>query len=626
MDDNLKVLIGAILDTANSKSTLDAQIALLSSKLKPLNINAQIGNLKEIQSQLKDIKFNIEIGLSGKDAATKNIHQMTNDVKKSMDIQKNIFLQYQRSIMIENAKMMNQQYQSLEHQSKKILDDRRRILSDAMKSSPINNDNNRILNSQYRLLNTQYRLANKEMMDEFKIHSSSLKTLDNMASDASKNINRLTSGTQVYNRELDQLKNKIDSIRNFKHGENKGQSIHNINNDLKNLNDRINVSIEDQIKRQNNRYQDILRSRLDVFKHANPKALSSETISSYYNQISQTLNQPNLNASKLREITKEISLLTAQTHQLGLTGNTMFGSIAEKANKFATWFSISQVVMKGVHSLKLMYQEVQNIDTAITNLKKVTNETDGSYANFMNNAITMAKDLRAQISDIIESTADWARLGYSIQKAQENAKASIILKQVGEMDIESSTQAIISTLKSYGSQVGSTMEIIDKYNEVGNNFAISSKGVAEAMQRSASALKLGGNSLDEAIAIITAGNTVIQDPAAVGTFAKTMSMRLRGSSNIPKNLRDELEEMGEDLDDIDETVTQVQAKMLKFTQGRVNIMLDENTFKSTYQILKEINAIWDDLTDKNRADIVELVGGNIYYSFNNIALSVQKCA
>lgn len=50
----------------------------------------------------------------------------------------------------------------------------------------------------------------------------------------------------------------------------------------------------------------------------------------------------------------------------------------------------------------------------------------------------------------------------------------------------------------------------------------------EALKRSASALSAGGNTLEESMAMITAANSVLQDPVSVGTAFKTLSMRIRG--------------------------------------------------------------------------------------------------
>lgn len=49
------------------------------------------------------------------------------------------------------------------------------------------------------------------------------------------------------------------------------------------------------------------------------------------------------------------------------------------------------------------------------------------------------------------------------------------------------------------------MNIVDKLNEVGNNYSISTDGLATALQKSASALKTAGNDMDEAVALVTAG-------------------------------------------------------------------------------------------------------------------------
>ena len=62
-----------------------------------------------------------------------------------------------------------------------------------------------------------------------------------------------------------------------------------------------------------------------------------------------------------------------------------------------------------------------------------------------------------------------------------------------------------------------------------NNFAISSGGIGVALEKSASSLFAARNDLDQSIAMITAANTVVQNPEIVGTAFKTMTMRIRGA-------------------------------------------------------------------------------------------------
>ena len=86
------------------------------------------------------------------------------------------------------------------------------------------------------------------------------------------------------------------------------------------------------------------------------------------------------------------------------------------------------------------------------------------------------------------------------------------------------------------------------------------------------------------------------------TALKTLTLRLRGSKT-------ELEEMGEDVSDMATTTSQLQAKLLALTGGKVDIMLDANTFKNSTQILREMADAWEDMNDIQRASALELMGG-----------------
>lgn len=71
----------------------------------------------------------------------------------------------------------------------------------------------------------------------------------------------------------------------------------------------------------------------------------------------------------------------------------------------------------------------------------------------------------------------------------------------------------------------------------------------------------------------------------------------------------EAEEAGESTDGMAGSVSELREELLELTGQRVDIQIDEDTFKSTYQILKELSAVWDDLTDVSQANILEMVGG-----------------
>lgn len=104
-----------------------------------------------------------------------------------------------------------------------------------------------------------------------------------------------------------------------------------------------------------------------------------------------------------------------------------------------------------------------------------------------------------------------------------------------------------------------------------------------------------GMTIDESIGLITAANSVVQNPETVGTAMKTLSLRLRSA-------KVDLESAGEDVDGMADSVSELRTKLLALTGGEVDIMIDENTFKTPKQMLEEMASVWDKMTDVNRAD------------------------
>lgn len=308
--------------------------------------------------------------------------------------------------------------------------------------------------------------------------------------------------------------------------------------------------------------------------------------------------------SRFGTSSKNIKNASENIKAAGENTKTLSERVGGLAAKFTSWLTVSQIVMKLYSSLKKMVSAVIDIDTAMTELKKVTDETSAVYAKYLDDASVRAKKLGATIADTVTASADFARLGYTLDEAAQLADAALVYKNVGDgiEDVSQASESIISTMKAFGIEAENAISIVDKFNEVGNNFAISSEGVGEALRRSASALAAGNNTLDESIALITAANSVVQDADVVGTTMKTVSMYLRAAKT-------EAEEAGESTEGMANSVSELREELLALTNGKVDIQIDENTFKSTYQIMKELANVWGELTDITQANILEQIGG-----------------
>ena len=264
----------------------------------------------------------------------------------------------------------------------------------------------------------------------------------------------------------------------------------------------------------------------------------------------------------IRKLLSDFAALDTSITESGKKGNTLVGIISSAYKKFGGWMLVTRSLMVMVNNFKQMVTNVRALDAAMTELKKVTDETRATYTRFFNEAAVRAKSLGATLTDTITATADFARLGYSISEAAELADAALVYKNVGDgiNDISEASESVISTMKAFGIEAANVMTIVDRFNEGGNRFAISSKGVGDALVRSASALAAAGNSLDESIALVTAANNVVQDPEKVGTTMKTVSMYLRAAKT-------EAEEAGESTEGMAESVSKLRKEIVLHTNS-----------------------------------------------------------
>lgn len=349
---------------------------------------------------------------------------------------------------------------------------------------------------------------------------------------------------------------------------------------------------------------DQLNNRMETWLHNNSAATKQygASVESLRTRLNELYSSGELTEAQLREIAQEFNNVATSAKLAGATGKTFGSTLVASFKSILKYVSVSTLIYQLINAFRSMYNNVLEINTAMVELKKVTKETDVAYDAFLDNAGKKAQKLGTTIKELVTSTADFARLGYSLEDSETLAEVANIYSVVGD-DIENidvATQSIVSTMTAFKVDVKDAMRIVDKFNEVSNNFAISSGGIGEALQRSASSLAAANNTLDQSIALITAANTVVQDPDAVGTAFKTIAMRIRAAKT-------ELEEAGLETDGMANSTAELRKEIMDLSG--VDIMLDENTFKSTYEILDELSEKWDELEDTDRANITELLAG-----------------
>lgn len=312
------------------------------------------------------------------------------------------------------------------------------------------------------------------------------------------------------------------------------------------------------------------------------------------------------NPRNLKEITSEIINIENAEIKAGRAGRSFIDTLKNSgfhqfAAQMAGMFSFYDIV----NISKEGFNIVRELDTALTEMRKVSDESIQTLKDYQKESFNTADAIATTGLQMQNSIADWQRLGYSIKEANELAKNSNIYKNVGDMDISTATEHMVSSVQAWKSEfnddaVKTSEEVMNRYNKIGNEFAISSADIGEAMETSAAALKAGGNDLNEALGIITAGNIIQQDASTTSSAMKILSLRIRGA-------KADLESMGESTDDLADSTSKLREEIKGLTG--VDIMADEDTFKSTAEIIKEIGAVWNQLSDVSQAATLEKLAG-----------------
>ena len=312
-----------------------------------------------------------------------------------------------------------------------------------------------------------------------------------------------------------------------------------------------------------------------------------------------------LDEASIAKLRQNLSLLDSLSSELGYKGQTYEQRIQGKMQELTSYFVSVTSFGFAIQQIRNMISNVNALDDAMTELRKVAEETDATYDKFLTNAAKRAQTLGSTMSDVVIATGSFARMGYNLEEAEKLGDAAIIAQNVWDNvgSIDETSNTIISAMKAFGIAAEDAMRIVNVYNAVSNSFGVTSGNIADAMADAGAALEAAGNNFDESVALFTATNEVIQDYSKTATALRTIAARIRNTSG-------ELAEMEIDADGAAESITQLQQKIYKASGNKVNIFEDDNeTFKSTIQILRELSEVWNTLSDVDQAEITRLIAG-----------------
>ena len=373
-----------------------------------------------------------------------------------------------------------------------------------------------------------------------------------------------------------------------------------------------------------------LINQIKILGRNNNKLFSDQNMTAKYNQL---LNSASVAKStgELKTLRGELSAFKTELVATNNAGRTWSSKALDSLRSYAKFFSGASMIYALSNQVRNATTEAKTLDDSLVNLQKVTDEIgdrDALY-NYFDKSLSKAQELNVKVGSLIDAVTEFKKLGWDLDDAELGAKWANILSNVGDVDIDTAIGSIKTSIASFDEIGGYGNDQMDKkleaytdlINNMSNKYSIDAEGLAESIRLSAGTLTEAHMSIEQAATMFATANKYYNDPSYLGNTAKIGSLRMRASSGDTDAI-EELQEMGEEVDDLATATSNLREKLMALTG--VDIMEDEHTFKSYYDQLYEISQVMDKLDDTSRANVLETMFGKSRSAAGAAILSGMK--
>lgn len=419
---------------------------------------------------------------------------------------------------------------------------------------------------------------------------------------------------------LTSIKQDIDNLNKLQ-ADMKTQSGEELSNSYKKFGDTL-KTVQNKLKTVSSETRNVVSNlKLDTFDNnmvawleKNSKAAGQfgSSIADLRERLAQLKASGNATVPQFRQLQEEFRNIQSAARAAGLTGRDTASLFKESLSILTRYFSATTLIFRAISGFKQMCQTVVEVNTAMTGLYRITNLSAQQYEVLYDKMITSAKEYGATLTDIINSTSSWIRLGFNENVAERLSEITAMYMHVTDLDYDTAVKNLVTAYKGFSDQLlgmfdndtaKSVEYVADIFDKLGNEMPVSAAQVGEGLTRCASVMQQAGATIEEASAMITGGGAITQDFTTMGSALKIASLRMR-------SMKGELQALGEEIDENIESVSKVQTQILNLTHGKVNIFEEDGeTFRDIFEVFRDIANIMPELKETEQADLLEIVAG-----------------
>jgi uncharacterized protein YpuA (DUF1002 family) len=160
------------------------------------------------------------------------------------------------------------------------------------------------------------------------------------------------------------------------------------------------------------------------------------------NKLINSLKNIKPNASSA---TKELNQLQNQlkgytNHMQQASHHTLtFGSALKQALAgFSLWSMTAQLVYAPVRALQDMTQRLIEVDTLMTDIRRVMNMPDFKFTELLQEAVDTSDSLSSKLTDVLKIMGDFGRMGFDESQLVDITKTAQVLQNISDLDATAS--------------------------------------------------------------------------------------------------------------------------------------------------------------------------------------------
>ena len=228
-------------------------------------------------------------------------------------------------------------------------------------------------------------------------------------------------------------------------------------------------SFDDKLEMKRQKY----KNAMDMFLKDNPKMRGS-IFEKQYMKIRVDLDTGK-SEQELDNLMNKARLVQQTAKVNGKTGDTFLSGLGKTAKSMLSFASIGSVLYGVSDAFRMMYQNVLEVDTAMTELKRVTDLSGLQYDNLYSKLTVSAKEYGVQLTDLISATADWSRAGFEADVAAGLAEVTSVYQHIADLDYGEASENLLTAYKGFEKQLtqdfnGNAVEAVsyvaDVFNEL----------------------------------------------------------------------------------------------------------------------------------------------------------------